>query len=101
MARAAWLSVILVAGCNTPSSICEDLRDSVNAMYDRCHLDGEFVLVDREGDVRSCDEVTQIDEPNAILCECIPWTETADCAAVEAGDFHPSCDEGTFRGPDF
>ena len=91
-----------LAGCSTPESICNDLKVAVNKMFDRCSIDARFMLVDEDGDERSCSEVTQIDDPNPILCECIPWTEEVECAyLLSGGERHPSCDEGQFRGPDF
>lgn len=74
----------------------------MNKMFARCEIDARFRLIDEDGDERSCDEVTQIDEPNAILCECIPWTEKVECEYLYmGGERHPSCDEGQFRGHDF
>jgi hypothetical protein len=99
-AGALFLSVALVAGCNTPASICNDQRDAYNAAYARCGIPFEWPvqwLVWGSGPCAglpaTCDDLSKVTEPARILNECIPALETYDCDALAADLSGPSsCD---------
>lgn len=99
----ASISLALLPGCQpTPGQMCRDYVDGMNDLLDRCgygHL--EYTLrVEGHGDRNACELVNDVENPNALLRECLPWMQSVDCAVFEGAlpteRLPSSCAPGNF-----
>jgi hypothetical protein len=99
---AATVLVLGLAACNTPHSVCEDYQHAVNRMYARCdvpiRLEFYWASGPHAGEPATCDDVTNVENADAVLCDCIPWTEDVSCDSLAADSYalHRSCDDTAF-----
>ncbi len=90
MARRAPLSVLVAllavfaSSCNTPQSICYDMVEALDDLLARCGSSERIMLVLATGEPATCEDVNQVEDPDQLLNECIPWAQEATCDELAA-----------------
>ena len=95
------------AGCNTPTSICQDHRDAFNKAYARCGipvvLPADWLTWSSgpcDGLPASCDDLTKVTDASKILNDCIPALEAIGCDTLSAALEEPAaCHASVYAYP--
>lgn len=82
--------VLALSGCRTPQSLCQEYVDSINAMFERCGLFVEFIVVHPRTGEQGCHIVQQIPNPDPIVDGCIPWANAIEAGSPECADVDPN-----------
>ena len=79
----ALVLVLFASSCNTPKSICNDMKGALDDLLVRCGYAPLQLLFDT-GEPATCDDVNEVENPDQLLNECIPWAQEATCEELEA-----------------
>lgn len=94
------LTPLCLVSCDSPLSLCTDQVAAFQAAHDRCETGVSYTLTRTDGTPTTCEQVTEVVDGDGVICDCIPWAQSVECADLvrEPGVVPQGCEtEALYR----